>query len=320
MNSQPIKLRIIFMGTSAFAEHILNSLIGEKYNLISVYTQPDKKVGREQTLQPSPVKVLAQKNSLPVFTPEKLDAAVTLEIKNQKPDIIIVVAYGKILPQEILEIPGFGALNVHASLLPKYRGPSPVQNAILNGETETGTTIMLMNAGIDTGDIISQQHIKIGKDETTRDLLEKLKSLSAELLLETIPRWATRKIIPQTQNEAQATLCQLIERQDGRILWTDEAEAIYNRYRAFFPWPGIFTFWNRGDTPLRLKLNKISFLPANPEIQHHIGEVFQIGEKLGVATTSGVVILEEVQLEGKSNMAIADFLNGYPDFVGALLK
>lgn len=308
------------MGTSIFADRVLSSLLEENYNIISVYTRPDKKIGRKRELQKSPVKITAGKKSIPVFTPDKLDEGAVLEIKSRRTDIIVVADYGKILPKTILEIPGFGAINVHASLLPKYRGPSPIQNAILNGDAETGTTIMLMDEGVDTGDILSQRPIAINKDETYLELSKKMAQASAELLLKTIPTWVEQKITPRKQVDSKATLCQLIERQDGKIIWTDEAESIYNCFRAFCPWPGIFTFWERNNSFLRLKLNKISLLKNNPETKRHTAEVFRLEEKIGVQTTSGIIILEEIQLEGKPGVKIEDFINGYPDFIGSILK
>lgn len=332
MKNNPIKLRVIFMGTSAFAERILSALIHGKYNITSVYTQPDKKVGRKQTLQKSPTRITAEKNGLLVFTPNRLDASVVSEIKKQKPDIIIVAAYGKILPETVLDLPKFGAINVHASLLPKYRGASPIQNAILNGETETGSTIMLMDKGIDTGDILSQRPVQIEKDEISFELSKKLAEVSAELLRETIPLWIEKKITPQKQDDSKASLCRMISREDGRIDWNDTARHIHNRFRAFQPWPGIFSVWKRHGKILRVKLNKIS-LPASlcealqaglPDKKNEVakiaGEIIKIGEKIGVATSHGFVILEAVQLEGKPETKIEAFLNGYPDFIGSVLK
>lgn len=319
MENNQSKLRVIFMGTPAFAEHILSSLIQEKYNIISVYTQPDKKIGRKQNIQKSPVKITAEKNSITVFTPVKFDGDVIQEIKSQNPDILIVAAYGKILPKTILEIPRFGALNVHASLLPKYRGASPIQNAILKGEKETGITIMLMDEGVDTGDILAQSSIAIHKDETSFELSKKIAIASAKLLSDTIYRWIDKKINPKKQNDSEATFCQLIERQDGEIDWNDKAESIYNRYRAFYPWPGIFTLWKRNNSMLRLKLNKIYILTDNPEVKHSAGKVLQIGEKIGIQTRAGIIILEDIQLEGKASIQIKEFLNGYPDFLGTVL-
>jgi len=308
------------MGTSEFAAEILEALIGIEYDIISVYTQPDKKVGRNQELKKSAVKAAAEKGKIKIFQPVKFDAEEIEKLRDQKPDLIIVAAYGKIIPKSILEIPGFGALNIHGSFLPKYRGPSPVQNALLLGEKKTGTTIMLMDEGIDTGDILAQKEIDIYKEEAAPELLKRLAKISSELLIKTLPFWISRKIVPQKQDHAKATLCQLIEKTDGKIFWTDSAEDIYNRYRAFQPWPGIFTFWKGKNGMRRIRLNKINLIKTDPETKHHIGEVFQFGEKIGVQTTLGVIILEEIQLEGKSSTKIGEFVNGYLDFLGSVLK
>ena len=320
MEKSAIKLRSIFMGTSEFAAEILSSLLESKYNIISVYTQPDKKVGRNQEIKKSEVKILAEKNKLIIHQPLKFDEKAFNEIKSQKPDLIILAAYGKIIPKSILDIPGFGAINVHASILPKFRGPSPIQNAILLGEKETGITIMLMNEKIDAGDILTQKKIKIGKDQTAQELSGELSKVASRLLLDTIPQWVERIIVPVKQDDSKATICQLIDKSDGRIFWTDDADTIYNKFRAFFSWPGIFTYFESDGSTRRLKLNKISCIRNNPETKHHIGEVFRIGEKVGVQTTSGVIILETVQIEGKTSVNIEDFVNGYQDFIGTILK
>jgi methionyl-tRNA formyltransferase len=320
MQKKTIKLRVIFMGTSSFADTILSALVAEKYNLISVYTQADKKVGRNQELQKTAVKITAEKNAIPVFSPARFGEEEIIELKNQKPDLLIVAAYGKILPKAVLDLPGFGAINIHASLLPHYRGPSPIQNAILDGEKETGVTIMLMDAGIDTGMILSQKKTKINPDETSTELSEKLAKLSIPLLLETISSWVERKITPQEQNNSFASLCQLIERSDGKIIWLNDAKSIYNQYRAFYVWPGIFTFWQRGDSNIRIKINRLSLGNITSQDKHSLGEVFRLGEKIAVQAGAGVVFLEEVQLEGKNNLKIADFINGNSDFIGSVLK
>lgn len=320
MSPEPIKLRTIFMGSSFFAERILSSLIEERYNIISVYTQPDKKSGRNNEVKKGLVKSLAEQHKIPVIQPDRLDEAAVEEIKNQKPDIIIVASYGKILPKTILEIPGFKCVNIHPSLLPKWRGPSPIQNALLAGEEGTGTSIMIMDEKMDTGDILSQRKVPIEKHETASELIRKLAAESASLLIETLPLWIEGKITPQKQDDSQSTMCQLIERADGKIIWSENAETIYNQYRAFHPWPGVFTFWERGDDIKRIKMHKLSLIKNNPEIKHHIGEVFQIGEKIGVQANNGIIIIEEIQIEGKKNMPIEEFLRGYNDFMGSVLK
>lgn len=315
-----IKLRTVFMGTSEFAKDILAALVGNEYNIVGVYTKPDAPVGRKKELAEMPVKEFAKKNDLEVFQPEKFKDDTIEEIKKLKPDLIIVAAYGKLLPKKILELPGFGCINVHPSLLPKFRGPSPIQNALLLGEEETGTTIMLMDEGMDTGDIISQKKIAIESEDNAETLSQKLLKLSADLLLETLGPWIERKLEPKKQNDSEATLCQLIERQDGEIIWEQDAQEIYNRHRAFYPWPGIYTFWKNGDSVLRIKLLKIRLQKNNPETHHSTGEVFEIGESIGVQTLNGVIILEELQPEGKNPVKIKDFINGYPGFIGSVLK
>ena len=316
----PIKLRTVFMGTSSFSEYILQSLLDAQYNIVSVYTQPDKKVGRKQELQKSTVKALAEKNKISVYTPSKFDEETIEQLRLQKPDIFIVSAYGKILPKEVLDLPAFGAINTHVSLLPKYRGPSPIQNAILSGDKKTGITLMLMNEGVDTGDILAQEEIAIGKDETTQDVSTNLAKISAELLLEKIPDLINRDISPRPQDNTQATFCQLIEKSDGKIMWTDEAESIYNRYRAFFPWPGVYTYWENNNSLKRIKLNKISFLEKKLSEKHHVGEVFEFDGQYAIQAESGIIILHEIQLEGKDSMTIKEFINGYSNFVGSILK
>jgi len=320
MPKKSIKLRVIFMGTSSFADAILAALLANKYNIIGVYTQPDKKVGREQKLEKSAVKITAEAAKIPVFSPTRFDATEITKLEAQKPDLLIVAAYGKILPQAVLDLPGFGAINVHASLLPNYRGPSPIQNAILSGEKETGATIMLMDAGIDTGAMLSQKKLTIGPNETSDELSARLAQLSAKLLLETIPQWIERKIKPTAQDDKKASLCQLIERGDGKIIWSDSAREIHNQYCAFFSWPGIFTHWEKASALVRIKLNKISFSENNLPENHRIGEVFETQEKIAVQTGKGLVFLEELQREGKTNLKIKDFLNGNPDFIGSILK
>lgn len=265
--------------------------------------------------------MVAENNKLAVFEPKKFDAEIIAELKWQKPDLIIVAAYGKILPQEVLDIPGFGALCVHPSLLPKFRGPSPIQNALLENEKETGSTIIFMNAGIDSGDILAQRKTIIEENEIYPGLLSKLAELSSDLMLETLPLWVEQKINPQKQIDDQATYCQLIERSDGQIVWANDAISIHNQYRAFFLWPGIFTFWEKDGLNLRLKLSKISLDPlSSADDNRKFGQVFKLEDRVAVQTSMGAIILEEIQLEGKNNLRIAEFVTGYPEFIGSILK
>ena len=314
------KIRILFMGTPEFSATILAGLMEKKYHIVGVITRKDKPVGRKQEVVESAVKKKALELKLPIEQPERLDAEAVEKIKGLKPDLIIVAAYGRILPKEILAIPGFGCINVHASLLPKWRGASPIQNALLSGATETGVTLMLMDEGMDTGNILAQKKIAIAPDDTTASLGARLAEISRDFLLETLPLWIERAITPEPQDNARATLCQLIEREDGHILWTDEAETIYNRFRALYPWPGIFAFWKKESELLRLKLLSVSFQKQSPQLAHPVGEVFEVGEKVGVQTGEGVIFLETVQLEGKTEMPIAEFLLGNKEIIGSLLQ
>ena len=314
------KVRVVFMGTPALSASLLQALVEKDYNIVGVVTKPDKPVGRKKELSQSPVKTFAQDHNLPLLQPAKMDTEAIEAIRAWKPDLIVVAAYGKILPQTLLDIPGFGCINFHTSLLPLWRGASPIQNALLSGATETGVTIMLMDSGMDTGDILTQKSVPIEPSDTTPTLTNKLLTTGTELLLQTLPLWIERQITPTKQDDEQATLCQLIERADGQILWSDDAESISNRYRALYPWPGIFTYYKRDDNLLRLKLLEISYQKQNAQLVHPLGTVFEIGEKIGVQTSSGIIFLETVQLEGKTPTAIREFLNGNEGFLGTLLQ
>ncbi len=313
-------IRVVFMGTPLFAETVLRSLVDSEYAVVSVYTQPDRPSGRSQEIIQSPVKILADTCHIPVEQPDRFDAAAQETLRALKPDVIVVAAYGKILPKDVLDIPPFGCVNVHASLLPRWRGASPIQNALLAGDTETGVTIMKMDAGMDTGPILKQVRVLIDPSDTTATLLPKLAIAGSELLLPTLREWLKKTLEPAPQSADGVTLCQLIEREDGKIFWSYEAEMIYNRYRALSPWPGIFSFWRKNASLLRIKFRKISLQRQSPEARHELGQVFEIGDLIGVATARGTILLEEVQLEGKSCVPIKDFVRGYPDFVGAILE
>jgi methionyl-tRNA formyltransferase len=318
-NKQSLKLRMVFMGTSDLSETILAKLIKEEFNLVGVFTKPDMKVGRKQEIEKPAVKILAEEHKIEIFQPIKFNAEAIETLKNLKPDIVIVAAYGKILPKAALEIPGFGCINVHVSLLPKYRGPSPVQNAILQGEKETGVTIMLMDQGVDTGDILAQEKMKIDEKDTTGTLMPKLADLGAQLLVKIMPDLIERGLEPVAQNSSEASMCQLIEREDGRVYWNNDAQAIYNQYRALTSWPGIFTNWKNGNEIIRLKLVSISYQKKSPQVKHAEGEVFEIADDIGVQTQEGIIIIKEIQKEGKSVMPVKTFINGYPNFLGSVL-
>ncbi len=239
-----MSLRIIFMGTAPLACPSLQTLASLRgFEVVAVVTQPDKPKGRELKTQPSAVKQLAQKLNLPILQPAKArDESFVSALRELKPDLIVVVAYGQILSQAILDLPKFGCLNVHTSLLPKYRGAAPIQWAILDDQPETGVTIMKMDAGLDTGDILAQTKTPIHAHDTSQTLHDRLAILGAELLAGTIPDFVEGKIIPQKQAKEGGSYARKISKEDGRLNWTEPARKLWNRIRALTPWPGAFTF------------------------------------------------------------------------------
>lgn len=311
------EISLVFMGTSTFAATILEALQKENSHILSVYTQTEKPSGREHSMKKSPVALVAEKYALRLSAPQKLDENVIEEIRALKPEVLIVAAYGKILPESILNIPPMGAINVHGSLLPKYRGASPIQNALLHDEKETGITLIKMDKGIDTGDILSQSSIKIDPEETVDQLEERLADLGAKLLTETLPPYLNGQISPLPQDDYCASYCSRFKREDGMINWQEEAKNIFCRYRACAGWPEIFTFWNGK----RLKLKKISLATKISDFQNKLpGTVFALGDSVLVTAKNGALVLKEVQLEGKNKMAITDFVRGYKNFIGSQLK
>jgi methionyl-tRNA formyltransferase len=303
-------LQIIFMGTAELSCASLESLArDEQFHVAAVVTQPDKPKGRDLKLQPPPVKSLALKLNLPVLQPERAhDEKFIGELRALKPDLIVVVAYGHILPPAILELPRHGCLNVHTSLLPKYRGAAPIQWAIASGETETGVTVMKMDAGLDTGPIVSQRRTAILAEDDSSTLHDRLARLGAELLAQTIPDFIAGKIQLQLQPTEGVSRAPKIKKEDGRIDWNLPAKTIWNRLRAFTPWPGAFTFLAGEPKPHLLKIWK-----AEPvEQSGKIGEILT-SDKNGIAVGCGEKALRilELQLEGGRRMSAAEFLAGH---------
>ena len=299
-------MKIIFFGTPTPAAVCLKTLIGVEEEIIYVISQPDRKKGRGLHLTPSPAKKLAIQNKIPVETPEKIkDETFIKKIKSLNPDLIIVAAYGKILPKQILDIPKYGAINIHASLLPKYRGAAPIQHALLNGEKETGITIIQLDEGLDTGDIILQEKLEIEPKDTSAILLDKLFAKGASLLLEAIKQIknGTAKMIPQ--NDLKATYAKLITKEMGKINWAKPAEEINNQIRALTPWPSAYTFLDKK----MLKIFEAAVVPLS-EVRKP-GEVIETKDQLIVACGKDSLSIIDVQLEGKRKMPIADFLKGY---------
>lgn len=322
--------KIIFMGTPEFSVPILEKLVNSEYKPIAVFCAPDKPVGRQQILTPPPVKIAAQKYNIPIFQPKDKNelSHVLLAIS---PTLIITAAYGLILPKEVLNAPQYGCLNIHPSLLPKYRGPSPIQSAILNGDTETGVTIFKMDEEIDHGPILITNHLSlITQKYTTPELSQELAELSAESLLETLPNWIDGKIKPKPQNDTQATYTKIIKKEDGKIDWQKSAKEIEQQIRAFFPWPGAYAnLKNKNACPpspapsdaggrKNLKIIKADALEIKSD--KRIGEIF-LTEKneLAIQSGNGCLIVEKLQMEGGKILNVSDFLRGHKDIVGKIL-
>ena len=316
----------IFIGTPDFAAIILEKLCQIEYQPILVITEPDKPVGRKQILTPPPVKTIAQKYNLPVLQTDKIENC-KLKIENLNPSLIIVAAYGQILPKEILEIPKYGCLNVHPSLLPSYRGPSPIQTAILNGDEFTGVTLILMTEKMDAGAILTSQKLKIKKappgsrqrrQQNYLELSDELAYLGADLLFETIPKWLKGEIKPVPQDETRTTYTKIIKKEDGLIDFKKTAQEIERQVRAFYPWPSAYTKIpdkNKGNKILKILEAEVLGTGQNKKI----GLFFQKEKEPAVACSKDILILKKVQLEGKKSVAGRDFLNGHRDLIGKIL-
>jgi methionyl-tRNA formyltransferase len=317
-------MKIVFMGTAELSCASLEALVHDRQlQIAAVVTQPDRPKGRELRPQPSPVKRLAQKLDLPVLQPGRArDEAFIGELRGLAPDLIVVVAYGQILPPAILDLPRHGCLNVHTSLLPKYRGAAPIQWAMANGDAETGVTLMKMDAGLDTGPIVAQRRAPIQATDDSATLHDRLARLGAELLLATLPGYVAGKIQPRPQPAEGVSHAPKIKKEDGRIDWALPAHTIANRLRAFTPWPGAYTGWSpsfslsrSGDTlkrelqPHLLKIWKAQVV----ENSGTPGEILS-ADKSGilVACGQGALRILELQLEGGRRMRAAEFLAGHP--------
>lgn len=302
-------MRIIFMGTPETAVPTLERLLQVDHQVEAVITQPDRPVGRGRKWTPPPVKRAAMQYGLRVVQPEKINTdEMRALFESIAPDVVVVVAYGKILPPWLLRIPRRGCINVHFSLLPKYRGAAPVNWAIARGETETGVTTMLMDEGLDTGPILLQRRCPIGPEETAPELARRLAQLGAELLIETLERWERGELTPRPQDDAQASYAPRLKRDDGRIDWSLRAIEIHNRIRGFQPWPGAWTTL-RG---ARLILWRAHPLPPHAGGAAPPGTISELAKDALVVTCGEHTRLrvEELQLEGKRRLSARDFLNG----------
>jgi methionyl-tRNA formyltransferase len=310
-------LRLVFMGTPEFAVPSLHALLAGEDTVVGVVTQPDQPSGRGMVLHAPPVKVLAADHHVPVFQPAKLREPGVLErLQAWQPELIVVVAYGKILPPSILTLPTYGCINVHASLLPKYRGAAPIQWAIVRGEGETGITIMCISERMDAGDILLQKILPIAAHETGGSLHDTLSQLGAEALTEALTLLKQGRLIPRPQNEADVTYAPQIKKEDGRVDWNQDANSMERRVRAFNPRPSAYTM-------LHGKLLKIFAATPAHVFPHPLpppGTVVEVTPtSLLVATRASCLALTEVQLEGKKRMAVEEFLKGHPLKPGTLL-
>lgn len=299
--------KIVFMGTPAFSVPILEGLLAENYEIAAVVTQPDRPVGRKKTITPPPVKAAAVEQGLLVLQPEKISGSPEMEkIAELAPDLIVTAAFGQFLPEKLLQIPRLGAINVHASLLPKYRGGAPVHYAIMNGETETGVTIMEMIKKMDAGGIFSQRSIPITKQDDVGTMFEKLSLVGKELLLETLPKIINGELKPTPQDEAEVTFSPNITREQEAIDWNKTAEEVDNQVRGMHPWPIAFTNYEAA----RWKIFKTK--PTDERTTAEPGTiVLRTKKELHIACGQGTVLaIEELQPAGKGKQTVRDFLNG----------
>lgn len=301
-------MRLIFMGTPDFAVPCLESLINAGHEILAVFTQPDKPVGRKQIMTPPDVKVCALKHDLTVYQPPSMRDGEAMEvIKGLNPEVIIVAAYGKILPKEMLDFPRYGCINVHGSLLPKYRGAAPIQWSVINGDVETGVTIMQMGEGVDTGDILLQRAIPIGIDDTAESMFNKLSVLGGETLVDALELLEKGELTAVKQDECFATHAGMLNKELAVIDWNKSGIAVHNLVRGLYSWPIAYTFMNG---------KKLKIMRTAPcKKCGHAGEIISL-DPLTVACGEGSVIINELQLEGKKRMDAKTFLVGHKLRIG----
>ncbi len=301
-------MKIIFMGTPDFSVPTLDAIKKDGNEIVLVVTQPDKKKGRKGILTPPPVKEWAVKNNISIFQPVKLREKQNIEeLEKYEADVIVVAAFGQILPKEVLDMPKYGCINVHASLLPKYRGASPIQWAILNGDDETGVTTMQMGVGLDDGDILLQKKVPISSEDTGGSLFDKLSKVGADLLVETLHRIEKNDIVRIPQDDEKATHVGLIKKDFGILSFDEENKYILNKIRALNPWPSAFTFYK--DKMVKIwKAKSVSF---NNKGYEYGDLVVENKDELLVVTRNGAISILELQEEGKKRIKAADFLRGH---------
>lgn len=302
---KPENIRTVFMGTPDFALGTLEGLIAAGCNLVGVYTQPDRPKGRGKKLAAPPVKALALQHQIPVFQPPKMrDPQAVEQLQGLRPDLIVVVAYGQILPKAVLDIPQHGCINVHASLLPKYRGAAPINKSIIDGETETGVTTMHMDVGLDTGDMLVKRSLAIGADETAGQLHDRLALLGRESMEETLKRLCAGELLAEKQDDALSNYAPMMKKEDGLIDWQQPASVVHNLVRGLDPWPAAYTH-------LAEDVLKIAATSVVGDLSGAPGTVLQAdADGVRIACGSGALLVRELQLPGKKRLAAGDFLRG----------
>jgi len=312
-------MRVVFLGTGDIGVPSLKALAASgSHEIQAVFTQPDRPAGRHLQLRPAPVKIAARELDLPVFQPEKIRAPDALaKLVTLKPDVIVVAAYGQILPKAVLSLPRFGCINIHASLLPRHRGASPIHAAILEGDTQTGITIMQIDEGLDTGDILLKVVTPIGPDETTGSLHDRLAQLAPNALLECLDFLGRGVVSRERQDSALATYAPKLSRKDGEIDWNKPAVEIERQIRAMTPWPGAYTLLSLGDTPVVLKVHRAEIWEEDGEPAGTI--VAAKDDGILIAAGKGGIVLKEVQIAGGKRLRAPEFLRGHPMPLGVQL-
>ena len=310
-------MRIVFMGTPDFSVPTLEALVASEHEVAAVVTQPDKPRGRGKEIHMSPVKECALKHNIPVYQPVRArDEAFVDEMRALNPDVMVVIAFGQILPKSLLELPKYGCVNIHASLLPKYRGAAPIQWAVINGDEETGITTMMMDVEMDTGDMLEKTVVKLDPEETGGSLFDRLSLLGGDLILSTLSKLEKGEITPVPQDHEKATYVKKISKSMGDIDWTMDAVSIERLVRGLNPWPSAFTRWNGK----MLKIWEAKVLP-DPDVKLPCGSVISASDEgLKIQTGAGVLCVTSLQLEGKKRMDTAAFLRGYQVAAGSMME
>ena len=310
-------MRIVFMGTPDFSVPTLEALVASEHEVVGVVTQPDKPKGRGKEIHMSPVKECALQHNIPVYQPVRArDEAFVDEMRALNPDVMVVIAFGQILPKSLLELPKYGCVNIHASLLPKYRGAAPIQWAVINGDEETGITTMMMDVEMDTGDMLEKTVVKLDPEETGGSLFDRLSLLGGDLILSTLSKLEKGEITPVPQDHEKATYVKKISKSMGDIDWTMDAVSIERLVRGLNPWPSAFTRWNGK----MLKIWEAKGLP-DPDVKLPCGSVISASDEgLKIQTGAGVLCVTSLQLEGKKRMDTAAFLRGYQVAAGSMME